>query len=123
MLKDKKSGLLERDYYYIREAAEKDPAVETLILFGSRALGNYKAGSDVDLAVKGAQVDRCTILGLSERLNEALPLPYFFDVLDYNAIENEALKNHIDRYGVVIYRKNSKHKADTFSVELVREGD
>lgn len=123
MLKDEKSGFLERDYYYMREAAERDPAIETLILFGSRALGNYKAGSDVDLAVKGAQVDRFTILSLSERLNEELPLPYFFDVLEYDAIENEALKNHIDRYGIVIYRRNSNHNAEVFSAELVREGD
>lgn len=108
MWKNEKSGLLDRDFTYILEAARRDPNIEELVLFGSRAMGNYKPGSDVDLAVKGENINRSSIRRLSECLNEDLPLPYFFDVLDYNTIENEALKIHIDIFGVVIYQKNKE---------------
>ncbi|MDK9710728.1 nucleotidyltransferase domain-containing protein [Acidaminobacter sp.] len=121
MWKNEKSGLLDRDFTYILEAAKKDPNIEELVLFGSRAMGNYKPGSDVDLAVKGEIIDRSTIRRLSECLNEELPLPYFFDVLDYNTIENEMLKTHIDRFGVVIYQKNKDYQAEFFKAGLVRE--
>lgn len=123
MWKNEKSGLLDRDFTFILEAAKKDPNIEELVLFGSRAMGNYKPGSDVDLAVKGENVDRSTIRRLSECINEELPLPYFFDVLDYNTIENEALKTHIDRHGIVIYRKNAAHHAEFLTVGMVREKD
>lgn len=43
-----------------------------------------------------------TISGI---LNEESPLPYFCDVLDYSLIDNEELKNHIDRVGRLIYKK------------------
>ena len=51
-------GLLERDLQYIMEAVRKYSEIEEVILFGSRAMGNYKEGSDVDLALVGEKVDR-----------------------------------------------------------------
>lgn len=38
-------------------------------------------------------------------LNEELPLPYFFDVIDYTHLEHNGLKKHIEQYGKVIYQK------------------
>lgn len=75
------------------------PVVEGAVLFGSRALGNQKNGSDVDIALKG-NVDFSTLASISYALNEKTNLPYFFDVLSYENIENPALKEHIDRYGI-----------------------
>lgn len=98
-------GFLERDWFYMQQAISCFEEIEKVVLFGSRALGNYKTGSDVDLAIYGADVDRKTVRRLSEQLNENYPLPYFFDVVDYNALENENLIEHIDTYGKVIFRK------------------
>jgi len=96
-------GLLERDLKYIIEAVSKYPEIEEVIIFGSRAMGNYKKGSDVDLALKGEKVERKTVRRLSDDLNEEYPLPYFFDVVNYNDISNEELKEHIDNKGKRIY--------------------
>lgn len=65
----------------------------------SRALGNYKRGSDVDLAVVGDEITHQTIAGLHEALNEEYPLPYMFDVVHYDALTNDNLRRHIDTYG------------------------
>ena len=71
-------GLLERDLKYILEAIHKYPEIEKAIIFGSRAMGNYKLGSDVDVALKGENVNRTTVIRLSDDLNEEYPLPYFW---------------------------------------------
>lgn len=96
-------GLLERDLKYILEAANKYSEIEEVIIFGSRAMGNYKKGSDVDIALKGEYVNRKIVYKLSDDLNEEYPLPYFFDVVNYNDISNEELKRHIDDVGKTIY--------------------
>lgn len=49
-------GLKERDLHYIRQALEKFPEIDEAILFGSRALGNFKKGSDIDLAIVGESI-------------------------------------------------------------------
>lgn len=98
-------GLLERDWEFIRKSLEKFPEIERAIIFGSRALGNYKMGSDVDLAIVGDTVTHNTLVELNEWLNEIYPLPYVFDLHNYHATANENLKTHIDMYGKDVYRK------------------
>lgn len=102
-----RSGLLERDLRILRQAASAFPEVRQLILFGSRAKGTHKVGSDVDLAIKGGAVTYDTAVRLAGRLNEEEPLPYFFDVVNYNTINEPALKDHIDRVGVVVFDRSS----------------
>ncbi|MEW6552586.1 MAG: nucleotidyltransferase domain-containing protein [Campylobacterota bacterium] len=70
-----------------------------IILFGSRAKGNFKNGSDIDIAIKSKDVDFHKIMRMKSRLDE-LDLPYKIDLIDYNSIENIELKNHIDRVGI-----------------------
>ncbi|EXJ09015.1 hypothetical protein D791_04058 [Nitrincola nitratireducens] len=47
-----------------------------------------------------------SVIRLSDVLNEVLPLPYFFDVLNYNTLSDPELKAHIDRVGLEIYLIN-----------------
>ncbi len=98
-------GLLKRDLDWIQEALSKYPEIEEAVLFGSRAMGNYKKGSDVDLAIKGSRINRTTVNRLSDDLNEEYPLPYFFDVIHYENISSEELKTHIDTMGKIIKLK------------------
>ncbi|ENZ35531.1 hypothetical protein HMPREF1084_00112 [Clostridium butyricum 60E.3] len=98
-------GLLERDIRYIKKALEQCEEIEKAIIFGSRAMGNYKNGSDVDIAVLGELISNNTILKLNDYLNEIYPLPYFFDIINYNSITNENLKKNIDIEGKIIYTK------------------
>lgn len=100
-------GLLDRDLKFILEAIDKYSEIEEVVLFGSRAMGNYKKGSDVDLAIVGENIDRKILRRISDDLNEEYPLPYFFDVVVYKDISNEELKKHIDSVGKSIYKRNS----------------
>lgn len=99
-------GLTDSDCDRIRSVLSAFPEIERALVFGSRAMGNHKRGSDVDLAIDGKGVTRQTVLRLKSRLNEEGPLPYFFDVLDPKALDNRNLKTHIDQFGSVIYSRD-----------------
>ncbi|MEK7729203.1 MAG: nucleotidyltransferase domain-containing protein [candidate division KSB1 bacterium] len=100
-----KFGLSQRDTSSIEEALSRFPEIEKAIVFGSRAMGNYKPGSDVDLAIVGAAITPTTVLRLRALLNEDLPLPYFIDVAHYEKIKNAALKQHIDHEGHLLFSR------------------
>jgi predicted nucleotidyltransferase len=97
-------GLKQRDMDYFHQAFRQLPEIEQVVIFGSRAKGNSKSGSDIDLALKGSSVTDDTVMRLRTLLEE-LPLPYFFDILDYAAIQNKDIRDHIDRVGEVLYQK------------------
>lgn len=78
-------------------------SVKKAVIFGSRAKGNYKPGSDVDMAV-WLEGDDITAQ-LSGMLNDETMLPYKFDVINYNTINNKDLTEHINRVGIVFYQK------------------
>ncbi|WP_461634148.1 nucleotidyltransferase domain-containing protein [Labilibaculum euxinus] len=92
-------GLTQQDMIWIKEAIKKLPEIQEVILFGSRAMGNYKIASDVDLCIKGSKINRQIVLSLRELLEEEYSLPYFFDVVHYEQITNEELRRHIDEKG------------------------
>ncbi len=93
------TGLTQTDIKRIAAAIKQCPEIDDALIFGSRAKGTYKKASDVDLAIKGRAVTPETIQRLHFLLNEELPLPYFFDVVHYESLENRQLIEHIDRVG------------------------
>jgi len=98
-------GLSDENFQLIVRSMLLFPEIESAVFFGSRAMGNYKKGSDVDIAIKGKEVTHKTTSRLHGVLNDGLPLPYFFDVLNYNTIDNNDLIQHIDNEGIEIYHK------------------
>ena len=79
--------------------------VESAFIFGSRAKGTYKRGSDVDIAIKGEKITIDVVAKILNELEEETILPYFFDVVHYDTCSTNELVEHIDRLGVCIYMK------------------
>lgn len=100
-------GLFEADLQNVISVLTQFPEVEYASIFGSRAKGNFKNGSDVDIALKGKQLSFMIVARINSILNEETSMPYKFDVLNYETITNNELKEHIDRIGLVIYNKNN----------------
>lgn len=98
-------GIPEKSYNLITKGLLEDENIDKAVVFGSRAIGNYKNGSDIDIALFGKNINQNTIIKLSMLLNEELPIPYFIDILDYKNIKNIALKEHIDNFGKLLYQK------------------
>ena len=103
-----KLGLLETDVESIIKALSDQPKVESAYIFGSRAKGNYKNGSDVDIALKGEKLDFDTVSQISYLLNEETNMPYRFDVLNYHSIKEPDLLMHIDRVGIEFFRRSKQ---------------
>jgi predicted nucleotidyltransferase len=85
------------------------PEVEEVVLYGSRAKGNFKAGSDIDLALKGDKINSLLINKISLQLDD-LYLPYTIDLSVFCRINNAALINQINHTGISFYRKNETEK-------------
>ncbi|MEK6788704.1 MAG: nucleotidyltransferase domain-containing protein [Pseudomonadota bacterium] len=93
------SGLSPETLAAIRECLHRHPDIIWAKLYGSRAKGNFKRGSDIDLAFSSPADCAATLLAELD----ALPLPYLFDVTHYESLQHHELKAHIDRVGVAIY--------------------
>ena len=98
-------GLAERDLAYIIAVVGEFPEIQKAVVFGSRAKGNYKKGSDIDIAIFGEDISFSTIASLHDRLEEESPMPYFFDIVDYTHSTHQELKEHIDRVGKKIVER------------------
>lgn len=92
-------GISENSMNLILGALARWGEIEKAFIFGSRAMGNYKNGSDVDLVIYGSRVIPEIVNRLSVLLNEELPLPYYFDVVHYESLTHESLKAHINEFG------------------------
>ena len=100
-----KFGLKQTDLDAIVSILEKHSNIESAVIFGSRAKGNYKKGSDVDIALKGELLNSDIIHQISYWLNEESLMPYKFDILNYRTINNQDLVEHIDRAGIEFYSR------------------
>jgi len=101
-------GLSTEDLNYIVLILKQIPQIEKAIIFGSRAQGNYKKGSDVDIAIVGEKIDFNIVAHLHSRLEEQSPMPYFFDIVDYTHLQHLKLKQHIDEIGKVFYERSGE---------------
>ncbi len=92
------TGIEPQHFGKILKIFQKYSQIKKVILFGSRAKGNYRTGSDIDVALKGKNLDSrlLTQIGMDY---DALDLPWKLDVIIYDRIENTDLKDHIDRVG------------------------
>lgn len=98
-------GISDRTFTALLDVLKGTRDVDEAILFGSRAMGNFRPGSDIDIAVRGKNLSVRAAADLSTLLNEKLPLPYIFDIVHYDTINNADLKEHIDQVGVMIFRR------------------
>ena len=92
-------GLKTADLEKINSVLKQYSEIKEVILYGSRAKGTYKRGSDIDLTLKGEELDLEDLLNI-ENLIEDLLLPYKVDLSLYHKIENQDLIDHINRVGV-----------------------
>ena len=96
-------GIAPKSYELILKTLSGFKEIEKAAIYGSRAMGNFKPGSDIDLAIFGNKITPETVLKLKTKLEQELPIPYYFDLTHYDTISNSELKKHIDEFGKVFY--------------------
>jgi|SRR5690606_14760120 len=100
-----KFGLKPHTIQAIQDVLAHYPQVDKAILYGSRAIGNYRNGSDIDLTLKGKDLDLSLQFKIEIELDD-LMLPYMIDLSIFRNIENQDLIDQINNFGKVFYRKS-----------------
>jgi predicted nucleotidyltransferase len=97
-----KFGLSDTVIKELQDVFRRHANIRKVLIFGSRSKGNYRAGSDIDLAVIGSDVDYNLLLDILCEIDD-LDLLYSVDLLDYQKKKGTPLGDHIDRVGQVFY--------------------
>ncbi|CEN45857.1 conserved hypothetical protein [Capnocytophaga canis] len=105
-MKTKQFGLEAAVLTSLQNIFEKFENIEKVIVYGSRAKGNFRYNSDIDLSIIG-EISYDDLLKIELLIDELL-LPYKVDLSVFNNINNSELKAHIERVGIVLYKKNNK---------------
>lgn len=99
-------GLSSSNINNINSVFKQYSEINEVIIFGSRAKGNHRDNSDIDLAIKGNNINLSVLQQIEIKLDE-LYIPVSIDLVVYNKIENTDLINHINRVGKQFYIKGN----------------
>lgn len=102
-------GLIPVDTQKIKSVFAKYPQVEEVFIYGSRAKGNHKPYSDIDLTFLGNELSQKLLFQIEIDLDE-LCLPYSFDLSIKETINNPDFLDHIERVGKIFYNKENNFK-------------
>ena len=102
-----KFGLKDETFDNVISVLAAHPEIEKAVIYGSRAKGNYKNGSDIDLTLYGEALDFSLLSRISSELYD-LPIPHEVDLSIFTDIKNPDLVDHIRRVGQVFYEKPAK---------------
>ncbi|MBL7671414.1 MAG: nucleotidyltransferase domain-containing protein [Bdellovibrionaceae bacterium] len=97
-------GLSQEKIQKINSVFQSHPLIEKVVLYGSRAKGNYKPGSDIDLTISAPEMTLSELLKIENEIDDLL-LPNKVDLSLIHKIDNQNLIDHIQRVGVVFYSK------------------
>ncbi|HJV35041.1 nucleotidyltransferase domain-containing protein [Geomonas sp.] len=104
MVADGKFGLSCATINKINAVFAGHPLVDQVIIYGSRAKGNYRLGSDIDLTIKGQSVTLSELMKIETELDDLL-LPYKIDLSLLHKINDSEVLEHIRRVGAILYQR------------------
>ena len=99
-------GLTGRTLSLIAEVLARFPEVEKAVLFGSRAKGIHKSGSDIDLSLEGEALEWRSVGRIYDALDDLL-LPYRFSLIRFDRNLDPDVAAHIERVGVCLFQRGA----------------
>jgi predicted nucleotidyltransferase len=98
-------GLSDHTLNTLSALFQKYPGIERVMLYGSRAKGTYRNGSDIDITLHtDGNFGFNELSRLANDFDES-DMPYFVDVSMYNQLRNPDLQAHIQRVGKILYTR------------------
>jgi predicted nucleotidyltransferase len=101
-----KFGLEDETIQKIISVFEKHAEILQVIIYGSRAKGNFRTGSDIDLSLVGKSLTSEILSTIQLEINE-LNTPYLFDISIFDTLNSPDLEEHIRRVGKIFYEKTN----------------
>jgi uncharacterized protein len=100
-------GLSQTTLDKLNSIFRRHDTISLVLIYGSRAKGNYRPGSDIDLTIKGGDLEFAELMQIQDQIDD-LYLPYTVDLSQYSQLTTPDLIAHIDRVGVVIYERDAE---------------
>lgn len=97
-------GLSEKTINKINSVFEKHLEIDEVIIYGSRAKGNFREGSDIDITLKGKTISYTILSKINQEIDD-LNTPYLFDISVFETLESNDFIDHINRVGKTFYSK------------------
>ncbi|NLR90490.1 nucleotidyltransferase family protein [Flammeovirga agarivorans] len=104
MLITNQFGIGDKSFSQLIETFRLYKDLDKASIFGSRALGNFRKGSDIDICIHG-DFDSSLIFKVKEHIEEKTNIPYLIDLIDLKQLDNEKLIKHIKNNGIEIYHR------------------
>jgi len=102
---EKKIGIPEKWVESLRDIFRQTPSIDRVVVYGSPAKGNYRPGSDIDLAIFSASMNFIEQMNLENAIDDLL-MPYSVDITRFEQLTNQALIEHINRVGIRLYSRD-----------------
>jgi predicted nucleotidyltransferase len=99
-------GIYPKSFEEILSIIEDCSSIDEVIIYGSRAKGNFREGSDIDITLKG-NIIKEDLSKLWQKLDNSF-IPYKFDISVYTALKSESLIEHIKRVGKTFYKRKTE---------------
>lgn len=103
-----KFGLAENTIQKINDIFSRYEDIDQVILYGSRAKGDFNAGSDIDLTVRASKMNITELMRIENQIDDLL-LPYKIDLSLFHQISDPDLIEHINRVGKVFFENEHKN--------------
>ena len=102
-----KFGLQQSTINKINNVFENHLAIDEVTIYGSRAKGNYRNGSDIDITLKGKNISTEMFSKISAEIDD-LNTPYMFDISIFTNLDFPEFVDHINRVGQIFYKKRTE---------------
>ena len=102
---EKKFGLSQKSIAIIQDIYSQFPSIKKVLVYGSRAMGNFRDGSDIDMTIIADDNFSTDELYKIKLLFDDSMLPYLVDISDFSKLKNTDLIEHINRNGKILYEK------------------
>ena len=102
-----KFGIPDESLDNLLKAISRETRVKGIVLYGSRAKGTFRNGSDIDLCLDASELDYPTLMRIENELDDLL-LPWKIDLAIRQRIDNAELLSHIERVGKALYRRGAE---------------
>jgi len=99
-------GIYPKSYQEILMIFEDCLSIDEVVIYGSRAKGNYREGSDIDITLKG-EITKEDLNKLWHKLDDSF-IPYKFDISIFKDLKSESLIEHIQRVGKTFYKRKTE---------------
>jgi len=102
-----KYGLQDEQHFFILKLFAMNPNINKAILYNARDTGDFEMAANVEIAISGTKISETMIKDLLRAIKIDGPEALWFDIVNYDEIDDDLMRDFIDDNGIIIYEKET----------------